>query len=144
MQIKVVTNIAKLRKACKPVTAEVDVNPVARALLNYMCADKKCAGLAANQLGFNIRVICVPVNHVLRVLINPEITYRSDIIVEFQEGCESLPGVKVKVVRSWCVIVKVLNPGGPAEYSLEGLEARIVQHEVDHLDGILIIDKGPK
>ena len=139
---KVVTNIAKLRKPCKPVTAGTNVNPIARALLEYMWAHKTCAGLAANQLGYDVRVICVLVKHALRVMINPEIIERSELVVDDIEGCESLPGVKVKVKRNWFVWVKAQVPGGLEQYALEGLEARIVQHELDHLNGVLIIDHG--
>ncbi|MBI5810338.1 MAG: peptide deformylase [Deltaproteobacteria bacterium] len=77
----------------------------------------------------------------LIVLINPEIISSSGTIV-YEEGCLSVPGVTADVTRADKVTVKALNrDGNPIEISAEGLLAIVIQHEIDHLDGLLFIDR---
>jgi len=103
-------------------------------------------GLAANKVGIARRVIVVDVDHPdgepnLIALINPEIVERSGQI-QWEEGCLSFPGVHVDVDRSAEVKVRGLAPDGtPVELEAEGLLAVALQHEVDHLDGLLILDR---
>lgn len=99
-------------------------------------------GLAAPQVGVPMRVCLAPVNGKFTALINPEITWKSDETAVDEEGCLSLPGIYLPVRRSTGIIVTYTDPkNGKHEYRLENFEARVVQHEVDHLDGILIVDK---
>ena len=101
-------------------------------------------GLAAPQIGQSLRMCIVKMNGKLTPLINPEITYKSEDLEVAEEGCLSLPNVWLPVARSAEIVVTYLNAKGEAqERKLASLDARVVQHEVDHLDGILIVDYAP-
>ena len=81
----------------------------------------------------------------LFVVVNPEITSRSDEMVEGSEGCLSIPGYYGTVLRHQVITVKALNrKGKPIKIKAEGWLARIFQHEIDHLDGVLFIDRASK
>ena len=102
-------------------------------------------GLAAPQVGISKRIIVVEDtegdNRVALTLINPRIT-RKKGKVKFCEGCLSLPGVSNDVVRPEFIAVEALNLDGDVlKINADGLLARIIQHEADHLDGIMFIDK---
>ncbi len=102
-------------------------------------------GLAAPQVGISKRIIVVENmvgdNKVALTLINPKITQKKGK-VKFCEGCLSLPGVSNDVVRPEFITVEALNlDGDMLKINADGLLARIIQHETDHLDGILFIDK---
>ena len=99
--------------------------------------DAPGVGLAANQVGIGLRicVMQVPGDEVI-TLINPEIVRRSGAR-EVEEGCLSLPGYKGTLQRSEKVVVKGLNRDGrPVRYHAEDLLAEIIEHEVDHLNGL--------
>jgi peptide deformylase len=101
-------------------------------------------GLAATQVDVHERVVVIDVSehgNELRVLINPEITWRSDEREICEEGCLSVPGVYDKVERAERVRVKALNENGePYEFDADGLLAVCVQHELDHLDGKVFVE----
>ena len=99
-------------------------------------------GLAAPQVGVSKRIILVDGEEDgLIVLINPMIIQSEGEVVE-EEGCLSVPGIYSKVKRSSKVTVKALNENGDSiEITKEGLTARALQHEIDHLDGILFVDR---
>jgi peptide deformylase len=104
-------------------------------------------GLAATQLGVMHRVLVYKVGEdgLLAALVNPELEWVGDDIEEAEEGCLSLPGVHVDVERP--VRVRVLardEHGEPLRIEASGLEARVIQHEIDHLDGVLILDRIPR
>lgn len=105
-------------------------------------------GLAAPQVGVGRRVIVVDVSPAEKeiapvALINPVIVEREGM-VEGTEGCLSIPGVEGIVPRAESVLVRALDPQGqPVEMRAEGLLSRALQHEIDHLDGILFIDRIP-
>lgn len=107
-------------------------------------------GLAAPQVSQNIRVvICLfnndTDNEMVVEMINPEITARSKEMDVHEEGCLSLPGEFDEVQRHVGLTVKFLDRKGVSHVlKLEGLNARIVQHEVDHIDGKLYIDRVRK
>ncbi len=101
-------------------------------------------GLAATQLGVMHRLLVYRVDPeaALGVLINPEFEYRSDELETMEEGCLSLPGVGVEVERPLHVRVRASDEtGAPVVVEASGLEARVIQHEIDHLDGVLILDR---
>jgi peptide deformylase len=103
--------------------------------------DAPGVGLAANQVGLSLRicVIHVPGDEVV-TLINPEIVRRSGTR-EVDEGCLSLPGYKGNIQRSEKVVVKGLNRDGrPIRYHATDLFAEAIEHEVDHLNGLLYFD----
>jgi peptide deformylase len=99
-------------------------------------------GLAATQVGVLRRVFVFVDDGEDRVLVNPAITERSNEVAMEDEGCLSLRGVLVPVERSVRVTIEGADTTGePVKLGLELPSARIVQHEVDHLDGVLIIDR---
>ena len=101
-------------------------------------------GLAATQLGVMHRLLVyrVDAEAPLGVLVNPTIEWSGDEVETMEEGCLSLPGVGVEVERPVHVRVSARDETG-AQLVVEasGLEARVIQHEVDHLDGVLILDR---
>jgi peptide deformylase len=104
-------------------------------------------GLAATQVGVLHRMLVYQAytDDPVRVLVNPEIEWRSDELEAGAEGCLSLPGVHVEVERANAVRVRARDEhGDPLEIEAEGLEARVIQHEIDHLDGILVFDRIPR
>lgn len=110
------------------------------------------AGLAAPQIGASVRVVVVEVRKTdvfpdrptspLLQMINPVITTRSDQIVDGWEGCFSVPGMMGQVPRSESIVVEYTDADGAGcTDSYSGYVARVVQHEIDHLDGIEFVDR---
>ena len=101
-------------------------------------------GLAAPQLGLSQRLVVYRIGHdaPLIALVNPEIEWSSEEDETMEEGCLSIPGVTVDVERSVHVRVQALDEEGEQRtIEASGLEARVIQHEIDHLDGKLILDR---
>ena len=136
-----------LRKKARPV-AEIDDEVRRRA--EGMTATMYAAagiGLAAPQVGWGVRIVVLNATGEPDdegVFVNPCIV-RSEGEVAEEEGCLSLPGLQAKVVRSAFVEVRAYGlDGEEASIEADGLAARAWQHEIDHLDGVLIIDRmGP-
>lgn len=102
-------------------------------------------GLAAPQVGVLERIFVWEVDDRHGVVINPSIVSRSRDTVEEEEGCLSLPGLYFPVARSAAVVVEgVDDRGDPVRLVAEDLLARVCQHEIDHLDGVLFIDHLPE
>jgi peptide deformylase len=100
-------------------------------------------GLAAPQIGVMRRLIIADIGVGLLSLINPEILERRGE-ASLLEGCLSLPSVGVKVTRNESIIVRGIDPAGREVIrDMSGLMARVIQHEIDHLNGVLILDYGP-
>ncbi len=107
--------------------------------------DGRGVGLAAPQLGRLRRLIVIQPyeDQPAHALVNPEITWRSDEEDVAVEGCLSIGEVNVDVARAVAIRVRAQDLNGTEfEAELEGFAARVVQHEVDHLDGILILDRA--
>lgn len=124
-----------------------EVSPTIEKLLNNL-ADTlyaaKGVGLAAPQIGISKRVIVIDVGEGLLELINPVIIERSGEKVD-SEGCLSIPGKTGEVARAYKVRVQGLNRQGKMmDIKAEGLLARALQHEIDHLEGVLFIDIARK
>jgi len=101
-------------------------------------------GLAAPQLGISQRLLVYRVDSEAPViaLVNPEIEWSSKEEEPFEEGCLSIPGINVDVDRPIHVRVSARDEHGePRVVEASGLEARVIQHEMDHLDGVLILDR---
>jgi peptide deformylase len=133
-----------LQKKAKPVTDLADVKALIPAMFDLMYAEPGI-GLAAPQVGVSLRltVIDVPLDGKSRpmVLINPKFEEKKGR-VESTEGCLSVPGISVTVARAASVRVSALNEHGfPVTVQADGLLARCLQHELDHLDGVLMIDR---
>ena len=104
--------------------------------------EEKGIGLAAPQVGKNIRLIIVDTKNGPLALLNPKIISRSFFKDVEEEGCLSVKNVWGKVKRSKSIKVKALNKRGKeVSFKAQGLFARVIQHEVDHLEGVLFIDK---
>lgn len=98
-------------------------------------------GLAAPQIGVLKRVFVIDVGEGATVFINPEVLSKEDPVVE-EEGCLSVPPVRVNVTRYGRVRVRTETlDRGVAEVDAEGLLAKAIQHEMDHIDGTLVIDR---
>ena len=98
-------------------------------------------GLAAPQVGILKRIVVIDVGDGVHALINPKIISRSGEEIDY-EGCLSIPGIRGQVKRPASVVVKALDRDGrEIELKADGLLARAVCHETDHLEGILFIDK---
>jgi len=106
--------------------------------------DARGVGLAANQVGVLRRVFVIQPEDEAepRALVNPSIVERSEESGEDDEGCLSMQGVVVSVERPVRVRLEASDEeGNPVTLELEGLPARVAQHELDHLDGVLILDR---
>ncbi len=102
-------------------------------------------GIAAPQVGQSIRMIIITKGPEAIALVNPVITSRSFRKDVMEEGCLSVPGFYGPVKRSIAVQVTAFDRHGSAlAFKAEGLAARIMQHEIDHLDGVLFIDRAKK
>ena len=99
-------------------------------------------GLAAPQIGVNLRVIVIKtLQEEIQEMINPTIIWFSEERVSMEEGCLSIRGHYVDILRPYMVGVKFMDINGKyRKWKLKGLEARVVQHEIDHLDGVLMTD----
>jgi peptide deformylase len=137
----------------KTVAADVEPGPaaeeLARDLIDTMLASPACVGIAAPQIGVSSRAFCLDVskhgraktNHGLVVMINPAIVERAGRDV-LREGCMSLPDLTANVGRATTIVVEGFTPGGDKlRIEAEGFEARAFQHEIDHLDGMLFLDR---
>jgi peptide deformylase len=122
---------------------------VARDLVDTMRSHEKCVGLAAPQIGISLRMIAVDVSehpkttasHGLVVMVNPVVVARAGKEVG-REGCLSLPDITANVARAKRIQFDARFPDGEPFRSVSpGFEARAILHEVDHLDGILILDR---
>jgi len=135
-----------LKKKAKAVSK---VTPAHLKLIKGMIETMKAApgiGLAAPQVGVSERIIVIDNEKQIVCLINPKIVSKSGKQT-FIEGCLSVPGLEAPVERYASIRVKALDKTGkPVTIDAEGLFAVIIQHETDHLDGVLFIDrvKDPK
>jgi peptide deformylase len=144
---------AQLRLVSKPVEA---VTPEVRALIADMFEtmyDAPGIGLAAIQIGVPLRVVTIdlskpeakegeePEPRKPQVFINPQITWSSEEVSAYEEGCLSIPEYYEQVERPAQVKLRYMDLDGKAqELAADGLLATCVQHEIDHLDGVLFID----
>lgn len=131
---------AVLRKKSSPID---DVNGAVRDLMAGMAEimyTYNGIGLAAPQVGMLQRIIIADVGEGLLTLANPEILQKAGE-GRLEEGCLSLPEIQVNVARCQSIFVRGLNPEGKeVQHELSDLMARVIQHEIDHLNGVLIID----
>ena len=135
-----------LRKKAVPVQPE-EINDPLRETFNEMfetMLEADGVGLAAPQIGDSRRYfVIISDDDVRRVFINPQIISTSNDLCDYDEGCLSLPGFNETIKRPSKVTVQALNENGkPFTLDAEGLLARIIQHEYDHLEGIMYIDRG--
>ena len=133
-----------LKTRARPVEQIDDVLRAEITDMGRLMNDALGVGLAATQVGVLHRVLVYRVQQQspVNALINPEIEWRGKEQEIAEEGCLSLPSVLVDVERPVHVRVRALNEQGEAILiEATGLEARVIQHEIDHLDGVLILDR---
>jgi peptide deformylase len=132
-----------LRKSAAPIG---DVTPEVRRIIADMTEtmyDEVGVGLAAPQVGISLRLIVISDEDTrgVQALLNPAIVERGGEVTG-EEGCLSIPGVFAPVTRAAWVKVEARSVDGqPVAINARGLRARVLQHEIDHLDGVLFIDR---
>ncbi|MBI4729848.1 MAG: peptide deformylase [Acidobacteria bacterium] len=140
---------AVLKAVAEPLEPGPDAEALARDLVDTMRASPACVGIAAPQIGIAARAFCMDVTghrkirscHGLVVLINPVVIAREGAEVA-REGCMSLPDFTGNVRRAIKVTVEGLLPDGTRRVvEADAFEARALQHEIDHLDGALFLDR---
>ncbi|MCD4694208.1 peptide deformylase [bacterium] len=138
----------KLRKKSLP----IEENEIKDKKTQEFCEDmiqtmikKDGVGLAAPQVGINLRFVIVTTNGEPICMINPQITKRSWARAWDEEGCLSVPGIRGQVQRNKKInCIYIDTEGKRKKIIAQNLDARIIQHEIDHLDGVLFIDKTKK
>jgi peptide deformylase len=139
---------AVLRKKAEPVTKITpEILQLLDDMLDTMYAEEGI-GLAAPQVNVSKRLIVIDVEQPEKAergnplkMINPEIIAKSDALTILDEGCLSLPEMRVEVIRPEIVTVRYLDEtGATKEIEVDDLLSKALQHEIDHLDGILIFD----
>jgi peptide deformylase len=148
MDIKIYPQDKNLRKKSLPISPKVlQTENFLEFIKNmkYTMKEKDGIGLAAPQIGKNIRLIIVSTKNGEITMINPEIIRKSWTKEIGEEGCLSVPEVFCEVKRHKNIICSFINENGETvKIKAAGLFARVIQHETDHLDGILFIDKAEK
>ena len=135
-----------LRKVSEPVE---DINDELRTLVREMFitmdADRGI-GLAAPQIGKNIRLFIVKIDDgIERIFINPQIIATSEEQCSYEEGCLSIPELYAPVVRPESITIQYKDINNRRKtLEADGLLARVIQHEYDHLEGVLFIDRLPE
>ena len=133
-----------LRKKCEPVeTVTAEMKELFNEMFETMI-QAEGVGLAAPQVGIPQRFfVVIADDNVRRVFVNPQIVSTSAEMTDYDEGCLSLPGFNESIRRPAKIKVQAMDENGK-NFALEadGLLARIIQHENDHLDGIVYIDRG--
>jgi peptide deformylase len=144
-----------LRERAREVSVEELATPEVQQLIDDLIDTMHAAngaGIAANQIGVPLRVTTIEVNHnprypykpqiPLTVVVNPEIEFLDDELVEINEGCLSVPDLRGNVMRHVNIRVRYLDRDGVAHDEVKrGLTAGTFQHECDHLDGKLFLDR---
>lgn len=143
-----------LRKKAKPVKDfNQDLKDLANAMIKHIVDTGTSVGIAAPQVGHSVRLFITQapnydedknewIDGEICVYVNPEIVKKSDEIWDFDEGCLSIPEVYGKVTRFWAITVVYQDLEGKKHTKdLKGYEARVFQHEFDHINGILFVDR---
>jgi peptide deformylase len=143
MEVVIIGNEV-LRQKCKPVEKVTEELVKITEQMFELMESKDGVGLAAPQVGIPERFFVVESDdNIRRVFINPQIIKTSQETGPYDEGCLSIPGEYETIIRPTSVTVQALNEKGrPFTLEADGLLARIIQHEYDHLEGILYIDRG--
>lgn len=134
-----------LKRVCAPAPHGEELERVLTDLTDTMRASPGCVGIAAPQLGYELRVAVIDITghrkapesaHGFVALIDPEIVSQAGSEVA-REGCLSIPQLTANVRRATTAVVHTRN----SQYTFEDFEARLALHEIDHLDGLLFLDR---
>ena len=146
--MKIVTDKIKLNKPCKPLDYKQS-KKIANDMILFMLTHKNISnnsvGLACNQLGLDGRVIIVKIKNKWVRFINPIISYKSKEKIITEESCLSIPKKTFRIERAKDITIyfEKGNPNGNSgwESNFSNGDAIVIQHEIDHLNGMLISDK---
>ncbi len=139
--IRVIGDPVLREHALEVTTFDRGLRKLAKRMIRIM-HDAPGVGLAAPQIGVLQRLLVYNVDDDPKVLVNPVLDEFSEEIEEIDEGCLSVPGVTMPVSRPASLRVRARDAAGePLEFHADGLEARVIQHEYDHLEGMLIVDR---
>jgi peptide deformylase len=140
-EIHVIGDPVLRERAREVVDFDRGLRKLAKRMIRVM-HDAPGVGLAAPQVGVLQRLLVYDVDEDPQVLVNPELDEFSDEVEEADEGCLSVPGLTMPVERPVSLRVRAKDGyGEPLEFRAEGFEARVIQHEFDHLEGVLIVDR---
>jgi peptide deformylase len=145
MEIITLGNELLKQKALKIEEFDTEIVDLSQKMLEILIANKGI-GLAGPQIGIMKRIFVVYTDgNAGRVFINPSIIETSQKTYKFEEGCLSIPGIYANVVRSESIKVQAWNEKGrPFTLEADGLLARVILHEYDHLEGIIFLDRIPE
>ena len=137
----IITDEKLLGIRCKEFCNPLYIDQIVQDLIDTANANKKkCLGLAANQVGHNARIFVIKTTKGFSAVINPEVVCMAGGRKQYYESCLSRPGEdSIRVKRYKKVKLRLTNEKGEeALFAFNGLAARVVQHELDHLNGVLI------
>jgi peptide deformylase len=145
MEIITLGNELLKQKAVKVEEFDSEIGDLSRQMLEMLIVNKGI-GLAAPQIGVLKRLFVVHASEDTNlVFVNPSIIETSHKTHKFEEGCLSIPGIYANVIRSEKIKVQAWNSKGrPFTLEADGLLARVILHEYDHLDGIVFLDRIPE
>ncbi len=133
-----------LKEESRPVEVDDELRKLVDRMIKIMYAADG-VGLAAPQIGVLRRIIVFRFDNEVNVLINPKITWKSEDTATEAEGCLSLASLAVDVERSNRIRAEGEDlEGNHKIYEVEGLKARILQHEIDHLEGLMIVNRASR
>jgi peptide deformylase len=134
-----------LRETCQPfdfINPPTDPIQLAKDMVQFMY-EVNGIGLAANQVGLPYRVFAMRGHPENFVCFNPKIVHYGDTVVQLEEGCVTYPGMVVKIKRPQSIRVRYFMANGDVRTdTFIGMSARIFQHELDHLDGVLFYERA--
>lgn len=140
-EIRVIGDPVLRERAADVTEFDRGLRKLAKRMVRIM-HDAPGIGLAAPQVGVQRRLLVFDVDDDPQALVNPVLSDFSEEVEESDEGCLSVPGLNVPVLRSLRVHVAAQDVyGAEIEFDAEGLAARVIQHEFDHLEGVLIVDR---
>ncbi len=141
MEIKQLGDKVLTQKAKRVSRIDDTIRNMCVSMMNTML-ENNGVGLSGNQVGILKRIIIVLDNNKPKVMINPEIMEFSNSLCDFDEGCLSIPNTFISIRRPESIKVKYRDMKGKPHFeSYSGLLSRVIQHEVDHLDGITMNTK---
>lgn len=141
MDIRILGDPVLRRKAKSVQVIDDEIHDICQLMVEVMIRENG-VGLAAPQIGIPKRIFVLDIDDEFHILINPELIELSEEVEETKEGCLSVPGVDAGVARSTRAVVEGLNLNGEhVRLEGEGLVARAIQHEMDHLNGNLFLDQ---
>lgn len=138
--MEIITDIKVLRRISKRVSPWAGIKTGNKLIKFIKDKNLQCAGLSAPQIGILHRVFVLKNGDDIEIFINPKVVSKGPTIIKDEEGCLSIPGKKFLVSRPSSV--EVVDDLRKKPIEIEGMTARAYLHELDHLNGILICDKG--